>query len=162
MSQPMKSINVRGLRDRPSRGTANTTPLIATLGAVLLVGGCASTPAPTAALQSAQQAIDDADRAQASQHAAQDLSEARTKLASAKSAADKRDMDEAARLAEEARVDAELASARTAAAKAKDANDEIRKGMQVLKDELQRNNGSTTPSATPGSSTTGTTGGTTP
>jgi hypothetical protein len=141
----MKPIINPVLRRRHSAGTALATPLVATFGAALLVAACASTPPPTAALQSAQQAIDDAERVQASQHAAEEMSEARTKLSSAKAAVDNKKMDEAARLAEEARVDAELASARTAAAKAKASNDEIRKGTDVLKDEMQRNSGGSTP-----------------
>ena len=52
-------------------------------------------------------------------------------------------MERAARLADEARVDAELAAARTAAAKALAANDEIRRGTQALKDEIEHNAGGT-------------------
>ena len=141
----MKPISDRSLHGRQRAGVAAAAPFVAALGASMLLAGCASTPPPTAALQSAQQAIDDAERVQANEHAPDVLSEARTKLASAKTAVDKKEMDEAARLAEEARVDAELASARTAADKAKDANEEIRKGTQVLKDELQRTSGGTTP-----------------
>ena len=47
-------------------------------------------------------------------------------------------MDDAARLAEEARVDAELADARTAAVKAQAANEEIRRANSAVLDEMQR------------------------
>jgi len=141
----MKPTTEPGLHRRHRAGVAVAAPVAAALATALLLAGCASTPPPTAELNSAQQAIDDAERGNASQHAAEEMSEARTKLSSAKAAVDNKKMDDAARLAEEARVDAELASARTAAAKAKAANDEIRKGTDVLKDEMQRQSGGTTP-----------------
>lgn len=111
--------------------------------AALLFAGCASQPAPTGQLRAAQQAIDDAGRAQAAEHAASELSEVRSKLASANAAVEEKEMERAARLADEARVDAELAAARTAAAKALAANDEIREGTRALVEELQRNTGGT-------------------
>ena len=111
---------------------------------VLLAAGCASTgEAPTAQIQAAQQAIDDAERAQAAQHASSELSQARSKLASANTAVQNEDMDQARRFAEEARVDAELAAARTAASKAQAANAEIREGTRALVEELNRNTGGT-------------------
>lgn len=110
----------------------------------LAAAGCASTPpAPTAQIQAAQQAINDAERAQAAQHAAPELSQAQTKLASANAAVQSEDMDQALRLAEEARVDAELAAARTAAAKAQAANAEIRETTRVMIEEMNRNTGGT-------------------
>jgi multidrug efflux pump subunit AcrA (membrane-fusion protein) len=129
----------------PSRGSSRRGPVRAgaLLIASLVVGACASPPAPTGQLRAAQQAIDDAERAQAARHAPTELSEARTKLASANAAVEEREMDRAARLAEEARVEAELAAARTAAAKALAANDEIRRGTRALEEELQRNTGGT-------------------
>jgi F0F1-type ATP synthase membrane subunit b/b' len=160
----MKPITDRRPLGGHRAGAATAAPFVAALGASLLFAGCASTPPPTAALQSAQQAIDDAERNQASAHAPEQLSEAHTKLASAKAAVDSRHMDEAARLAEEARADAELAAARTSADKAKAANDEIRKGTQALKDELQRGSTGSAPPATypPATPTTPPTGGSTP
>ena len=116
--------------------------LAASVGAVFLLGGCASTPpAPTAQIQSAQQAIADAERADAGEHAAGELTQARTKLASANTAVQNEQMEEAARLAEEARVDAELAAARTAAAKALAVNDEMKRSTKALVEEMQRNTG---------------------
>lgn len=109
----------------------------------LLVAGCASAPPPTAQLEAARQAISDAERAQAGEHAPSELSQARTKLAAANSAVQNEDMDDAARFAEEARVDAILASARTAAKKAEEANEEIRRGTNALIEETQRSTGGT-------------------
>ena len=115
--------------------------LAASVGAVFLLGGCATPPAPTAQIQAAQQAIADAERADAGEHAAGELTQARTKLASANTAVQDEQMEEAARLAEEARADAELAGARTAAAKALAVNDEMKRSTKALVEEMQRNTG---------------------
>ena len=115
--------------------------LAASVGAVFLLGGCASTPAPTAQIQAAQQAIADAERAGAGEHAAGELTQARNRLASANTSVQDERMEEAARLAEEARVDAELAAARTAAAKALAVNDEMKRSTKALVEEMQRNTG---------------------
>lgn len=130
------------MEPRNIHGSSRRSVAAAALAA-LLIAGCASQPAPTGQLRAAQQAIDDAERAQATEHAAGELSEARSKLASANAAVEEREMERAARLADEARVDAELAAARTAAAKALAANDEIRQGTRALVEELQRNTGGT-------------------
>ncbi len=97
--------------------------------------------APTAQIQAAQQAIADAERAEAGEHAAGELTQARTRLASANTSVQDEQMEEAARLAEEARVDAELAAARTAAAKALAVNDEMKRSTKALVEEMQRNTG---------------------
>lgn len=115
----------------------------AVLALASFAAGCASTPAPTAQVTAAQQAIEEAERAQAAQHASAELSQARSKLAAAGTAIEGRKMDEALRYAEEARVDAELATARTAAVKAQAANDEIRASTRALVEELGRNTGGT-------------------
>jgi outer membrane PBP1 activator LpoA protein len=120
------------------RGRRRTGLLAAISGAALLAAGCASTPSPTAQIESAQQAIDDAERAEAAKHASPELSQARSKLAAANTAVQNEEMEQAARLAEEARVDAELASARTAAVKAQAANEEIRRSNRALLEEMDR------------------------
>jgi hypothetical protein len=107
-------------------------------GVALLAAGCASAPEPTAQIDSAKQAIEQAERAQAAEHAAPELSQARSKLESANTAVKNEEMEQAARLADEARADAELASARTAAVKAQAANDELRRANQVLIEEMGR------------------------
>lgn len=107
-------------------------------GAALLAAGCASTPEPTAQMEAARQAIAAAESAEAAKHASPELGQARSKLAAAETAVRNEDMDDGARLAEEARVDAELAAARTAAVKAQAANDEIRRANSAVLDEMQR------------------------
>lgn len=112
------------------------------LAGVLLLAACASTPpAPTAQLQAAQQAITSAERADASRHAAGELSAARAKLASANTAVQAENMVAAERLAGESRVEAELAVARAAYVKAQIVNDEMRSSTGTLIDEMQRKTG---------------------
>lgn len=116
--------------------------LAATVG---FAGGCASAPEPTEQLVAARQAVTDAERAQAVEHAAAVMTESRTKLALAEAAVKDRRMEQAARLADEARVDAELASAQAAAAKAQAANDELRRSTQTMIEEMQRSDTGGTP-----------------
>jgi hypothetical protein len=112
------------------------------LAGALIVTACASTPpAPTAQLQAAQSAISNAERTDASRHAAGELGEARAKLASANTAVQEEEMLVAARLADESRVEAELAAAKTASVKARIVNDEMKSSTGTLIDEMQRNTG---------------------
>ena len=111
-------------------------------GVLMLAASCASTPpAPTASLQAAQLAISNAERADASRYAPAELSEARTKLASADTAVKEQRMIMAERFAEESRAEAELASARTAAVKAKAVNHEMTRSTDTLVEEMQRSSG---------------------
>jgi hypothetical protein len=113
------------------------------LGIVLAVAGCASGPPPTTELAAARQAITDAERAQAREYAAEELTQARLKLDAANDAVEDEDMDAARRYAEEARADAVLAAARTSAAKAQSANEEIRRSQTAVMEEMQRPQGGT-------------------
>ena len=104
-----------------------------------LLSACASSPPePTEAIQAAEQAVAAADRMQFTDRVSPELSEARTKLAAAHSAAQEKRMLEAERLAQESRAAAELASAKMERAKARVANAEIRNHMQMLGQEIQR------------------------
>jgi hypothetical protein len=106
-----------------------------------MIAACASTPAPTAQLQAAEQAISNADRTEAGRYAATEMGDARTKLASANTAVQEKRMVDAARLADQSLVEAQLASARTASVKAKAVNDEMKTSTGTLVDEMQRNSG---------------------
>ena len=111
------------------------------LAGALMITACASTPAPTAQLQAAQQAIAAAERTDASRHAAVELGAAQARLASANSAVQAEEMQAAARLADESRVEAELATARSASVKARMVNEEMKRSTGTLIDEMQRNSG---------------------
>jgi hypothetical protein len=130
-------MNNRSLR---RRGLLPPTA-IALIGALALTA-CASTPpAPTSSLDSARQAISDAERADAGRYAAGELSEARVKLASADAAVMEKRMIMAERFAEASRAEAELASAKTTAAKANAVNDEMKRSTGTLVEEMQRTSG---------------------
>jgi hypothetical protein len=103
--------------------------------------GCASTPPPTAGLQAARLAISNAEQADASRYAGEELGEARTKLASADTAVKEQRMIMAGRFADESRADAELASAKTGAAKAQAVNAEMTHSTGTLVEEMQRSSG---------------------
>jgi len=106
-----------------------------------MLSACAETPPPTASLQSARQAISNAERAEAGRYASGELGEARTKLASADTAVSEKRMTTAARFADESRTEAELASAKTADVKAKAVNEEMSHSTRTLVEEMQRNSG---------------------
>lgn len=108
---------------------------------VAAVAACASTPPPTASLQAAQLAISNAERTDASRYASGELSEARSKLASADTAVREQRMLLAERFADESRAEAELASAKTAEVKAKAVNDEMTRSTDTLVEEMQRSSG---------------------
>jgi len=119
------------------------TPVTATVTlGLLMLSGCASTPQPpTQALQAAEMAITTAEQARVADYAAPELGEARQKLAAANAAVQAKNMTQAQRLAEQARVDAELAVARNDVGKAKIVNDEMKKSTDTIKTEMQRNPG---------------------
>jgi hypothetical protein len=108
------------------------------LAGVLILGGCASTPPPTASLVAARTAIGDAEKAGAGRFAQPELSEARDKLTAANSEVGKSNMIDAEQLANEARVEADLAAAKTEQAKAIAVNDEMKQSNAALIDEMQR------------------------
>jgi hypothetical protein len=109
---------------------------------MLFLAGCASTPQPpTLDLQAAEQAIASAERARVADYASVELSEARDKLAAARNAVQEENMVKAQRLAQQARADAELASARAEVAKARVVNEQMQKGTDTLKQEMQRKTG---------------------
>ncbi|QKE64058.1 DUF4398 domain-containing protein [Aquipseudomonas campi] len=108
---------------------------------LLLLGACASPEPPSQALQAAESAISNAERARVADYAAPELGVARDKLLAANNAVELDQMLLAERLAQQSRAEAELALARSQAAKAKVVNDEMRKSTDSLKQEMQRNTG---------------------
>ena len=140
MSQITHSPNAR----RNHLLSLRTTPLrvVPLLAALIVLSSCASTPLPpTSELQAAEQAIASAERARVADYASVELSIARDKLSAANVAVQEKKMMQAQRLANEARANAELASARAEVAKAKVVNDQMQKGTDTLKMEMQRKTG---------------------
>ncbi len=113
---------------------------------------CASTPMPTDKLAVAKSAVDRAEQAQAAQFAQVELTTARNKLASAQAAADKHDADVAARMADQAEVDAQLAEATARAKQQEQLVNEMDASMRDLRNESLRNSagaGAAVPSTPP-------------
>ncbi|MGK2915172.1 MAG: DUF4398 domain-containing protein [Porticoccaceae bacterium] len=109
---------------------------------LLTLAACASAPQPpNLALQAAEIAIANAEQARIADYASPELSQAREKLTAARAAVQREEMVIAQRLAEQSRVDAELAAAKSALVKAGTVNDEMQKGTDTLKQEMQRNPG---------------------
>jgi hypothetical protein len=116
--------------------------LLGACAGLLLLSACASPPAaPDVALQAAESAISRAEQARVADYASPELGVARDKLTAANAAVLREEMILAHRLAEQARVEAELALAKSQAARAKVVNDEMVKGTDSLKQEMQRNTG---------------------
>lgn len=104
---------------------------------LLFLTGCASEP-PKETLSQAEIAIQNAERAGASQYEPQLLSSARTKLRRANKNIAEEEHDEARRMAEEAFAEAVLANAKAEAAKQAKQADEMKKAIEALKQETSR------------------------
>ena len=103
---------------------------------------CASTePPPTKEINSAEQAIEDAEQARVSEHALSELQEARVKLRAARDAVAAEKYETAKRLALQSSIYAELAVAKSELQKAQEINDEMEKNIKILREEMNRNSG---------------------
>ncbi|WP_188262680.1 DUF4398 domain-containing protein [Azospirillum tabaci] len=99
----------------------------AILSASLGLAACAgSVPPPTAQLGASAQAIQQAERAGALEHAPAEFQSAREKLAAADAAMREDERTQARRLAEQAQADAELATVRSQRATAQQAASAVR------------------------------------
>jgi hypothetical protein len=104
---------------------------------LLFLPGCSSAP-PKESISQAETAIQNADRAGASQYDPQLLSSARTKLSRAQKNMDDEENDEARRMAEEAFAEAVLANAKAEAAKQAEQANEMKKAIEALRQETSR------------------------
>jgi hypothetical protein len=110
---------------------------------------CASAPMPVEKLAVAKSSIERAEQAQAAQFAQVELTTARNKYAAAQAAADKNDAEVAARMADQADVDAQLAESTARAKQQEQLVGEMDNSLRDLRNEtLRRDNsgaGATTP-----------------
>jgi len=107
---------------------------------------CASTPMPVEKLAVAKSSIERAEQAQAAQFAQVELTTARNKYAAAQSAADKKDAVVAARMADQADIDAQLAEATARAKQQEQLVTEMDAGLRDLRNEtLRRDNAGAAP-----------------
>jgi len=100
---------------------------------------CASAPMPVDKLAVAKSSLDRAEQAQAGQFAQVELSSARNKLAAAQAAVDKHDADVAARLADQADVDAQLAESTARAKQQEQLVNEMDASLRDLRKETLHN-----------------------
>jgi hypothetical protein len=103
----------------------------------LLLIGCASEP-PKELLTQAELAIQDAERAGASQYEAGLLRSAHTKLNQAHREVGDDENEKGARLAEEAIAEANLAKAKAKAVREANQADEMKRAIEALKQETSR------------------------
>ncbi|MEX0706975.1 MAG: DUF4398 domain-containing protein [Woeseia sp.] len=138
MTQLSGNYSEKGMRTSPFFTAA-------AMAVILAISACASAPTPpNRALQAAESAITNAERARVADYASTELRLAREKLAAAQAAARNEDMVKAGYLAEEARVHADLATARAEELKAKAINDEMKRSIETLRQEMQRTSGGRT------------------
>lgn len=102
---------------------------------------CASAPMPIDKLAVARSSVERAEQAQAAQFAQVELNTARTKLAAAQAAADDRDGEVAARLADQADVDAQLAESTARAKQQEQVVAEMEDSLRALRNETLRGAG---------------------
>ncbi len=106
--------------------------------ALTALGGCASTPAPTAQMAVAEAAVQRANNGGTSDNAPAELQIAVSKLASARQAMSVKDYDRARQLAEQVTVDAQAAELHAQAARSTKAANETQDAARVLQEEINR------------------------
>jgi hypothetical protein len=106
--------------------------------AIVLMAGCASTPAPTEQMAVSRAAISNAMSAGGNQFAPVQLKSAMDKMDAAERAVAEKNYELALRLAEQAEVDARLAAEMARSAKARQAADAVQDDIRVLRQEIER------------------------
>ena len=115
-------------------------PVVCGLSVVLTVG-CSSLKTPaTADVAVTNAAVESAVGAGGSQFAPIEMNAARSKLALAREALARKDYKLAISLADQSRADAKLAQGKANSAKARAAADALEDDIQVLREEINRNN----------------------
>lgn len=107
-------------------------------GVAFGIVACASAPPPVEKLTIAKTSIERAEQAQAAQFAQVELGSARAKLAAAQAAADKHDAEVAARMADQADVDAQLAESTARAKQQEQLVAEMDASLRDLRNEALR------------------------
>lgn len=122
---------------------SSTCGWLAATAAAAVLAGCASTdvPPPRAEFARADLAIEQAVSADATQYAPLALRDARQKMEQARRALYEEKFLEARRLADEAEVNAQLALAESQTARAEQLAEENTRSLQVLREELKRQEG---------------------
>ncbi len=107
---------------------------------------CAATPMPVEKLAVARTSLERAGQAQAAQFAQVELDSARNKYAAAQAAVDQHDAQVAARLADQADIDAQLAESTARAKQQEQLVNEVDASMRDLRNEtVRRDNAGSAP-----------------
>ena len=114
------------------------TMISAVFGALLLAGCAGNSTIPAEKIAGAEKSIDQANKSNAPAEAAVELKSANDHLAEAKAAMEKKDYDQASRLAESATADADLAQAKATTAKSKKAASAMRESVNSLRNQLNQ------------------------
>ena len=104
--------------------------------ACLVLGACATTPPDPSVFESAQRAVDAAERAGAEELSPTELKFARDRLDLARVAVEKSKYDEALLAIEQSEINAELAIEKSRAARERRRVNELRRSNEVLREEL--------------------------
>ena len=106
---------------------------------ILWLDGCGGGFAalPKEKISDGDKALSEAKESNASLNAPAELKASEDKLAAAKAALNKKDYDEATRLAEQASVDADFARAKGTSEKARKKAEEIRQNIKTLKQDIE-------------------------
>ena len=124
--------------DRKKRGTLLS--VVAAVVALSITGGCSSMNANLAGekVSQGEKAVADAKESNAILNAPDDLAVAQGKLSQAKDAFARQNYVEAARMADQASVDADYARARATTQKNRKTADEMKKNIDTLRQEIER------------------------
>lgn len=105
---------------------------------VVMMGACASSKVPAPNTSSVESDIRQAEQAGAQEYAPLELRNARKKVDQAKALVEAEEYKKAARLVEEASVDAELATVTARSKKAQEAVSQLRDTIETLREEIKR------------------------
>ncbi|HBR98015.1 MAG TPA: hypothetical protein DD979_11650 [Gammaproteobacteria bacterium] len=106
------------------------------------LAACSSMPAPTTEVALSESAVKDAEVAGAREYAPLELRRANEKLSQARKAMEEKEFEEAKLYAEQALVDAELAEAKSYSGKSDVAVRELRDSIALMRQEIDRAQGS--------------------
>lgn len=120
----------------PKRATMLT--LANASSALLVLVGCASTPAPIAKMAVAEAALKHASTTNTTENAPGELQIATAKLARARAAMDNEEYILAGQLAEQVEVDAQVAVLHAQSTRARKAAQESQDAARVLREEINR------------------------
>ena len=122
------------------RNKIRRVSVVAAVIGLLVAGGCSSMNANVAGekISQGERAVTEAKGSSALLNSSEDLAVAEGKLAQAKAAFEKQDYETAARLAEQASVDADLARAKATTQKNMKIAEEMKKNIESLRQEIRR------------------------